>query len=172
MTQPSRVLLAAAALAMALTATPAAAVDPDRNATATARIVRPLTLSWVDNLDLGTIVLSGSGAWSGAVVGIDRNGVFSCTNSNVACSGATKPARYRVTGTNNQTVTISAPNVELTNQNDSTQKLWLVTDAPASVSLGNSGAAGLPFAVGGSITLNSTTLDGVYSGIMNVTVNY
>lgn len=169
MTNPFRVSLAAA---LALAATPAAAVDPDRNATATARIVRPLTLSWVDDLDLGTIVLSGSGAWSGAVVGVDRNGVFSCTNSNVACSGATKPARYKVTGTNNQTVTISAPNVELTNQNDSTQKLWLVTDAPATVSLGNSGVAGLPFAVGGSITLDSTTLDGVYAGIMNVTVNY
>ena len=169
----SRLLPTIAAIAMtALAASPAAAVDPDRNATATARIMKPLTLVWVDDLDLGTIVLSGTGAWTGAVIGVSQAGALSCTNSNVTCSGAYKQARYRVTGTNNQTVTITAPNVELTNQSDPTKKLWLVTDAPASVSLANSGNTGLIFGVGGSISVSSTTTDGVYSGTFNVTVNY
>lgn len=161
-----------AGIALALAAAPAAAVDPDRNATATARIVKPLTLTWVDDLDLGTILLSGTGTWSGAVIAVAQNGARSCTNANVTCSGTTKQARYRVTGTNNQTVTISAPNVELVNQADPTRKLVLVTSAPATVALGNSGNTGLTFGVGGAITVDSATADGTYSGTMNVTVNY
>lgn len=157
----------------ALAATPALAqVGPDRQSTANARIIKPLTLTWVDDFDIGTIVLSGVGVWSGAAVSVDQNGIRSCTNTNVTCSGATKQARYRVTGTNNQTVTITAPNVQLTNQNDATQILTLVTSAPATVALGNSGNIGVIFGVGGSITVNSTTLDGLYTGTMNVTVNY
>src|SRR5213592_4112658 len=74
--------LALAATAVAFTATPALAVGPsDKNATATARVVKPLTLSWQRDLDLGTIVL-GPGSWSGASVGITRAGVFSCANAN------------------------------------------------------------------------------------------
>ena len=73
--------LVATAAAVALTATPALAVGPNQNSTATARIVKPLTLAWVRDLDLGTIVLSGAGVWAGANVGITRAGVFSCVNA-------------------------------------------------------------------------------------------
>ncbi len=166
--------LVATAAAISLTATPALAapVGPsDRNATATARIIKPLTLTWVQDLDLGTILL-GAGAWTGAVVAIDSDGVFSCTNTNVTCSGATQVAMYNVTGTNNQTVTISAPDITLTNANDPTQMLVMSVDNPGSVLLGNSGAAGVDFSLGGSITVDSTTVDGVYSGDFDVTVDY
>lgn len=174
MSQITRSAFTTAAVALAaLAATPAAAqVGPDRNATATARIMRPLTLTWVDDLDLGTIVLSGTGTWSGAVISVSQTGVLSCTNTNVTCSGAYKQARYRVTGTNNQSVTVTAPNVELTNQDDPTQKLWLTTSAPSTVPLGASGNAGVEFGVGGSITVSSSTADGTYLGTFNVTVNY
>jgi hypothetical protein len=164
--------LAATVAALALTATPALAVGPsDKNATATARVVKPLTLNWVQDLDLGTIVL-GSGAWSGASVSISKAGVFACTNTNVTCSGATQEAKYKVTGTNNQTVQVNAPDVTLTNQNDNTKTLLLTVDNPGTLSLGNSGALGLTFGLGGSITVASTTTDGTYSGTFNVTVNY
>jgi len=164
--------LAATATALALTATPALAVGPsDKNATATARVVKPLTLNWVQDLDLGTIVL-GAGSWSGATVGISKAGVFTCTNTNVTCSGATQEAKYKVTGTNNQTVQVNAPDVTLTNQNDNTKTLLLTVDNPGSVALGNSGSSGLTFGLGGSITVASTTTDGTYSGTFNVTVNY
>jgi hypothetical protein len=164
-------LTGAVALA-ALAGAPAhAATGPNQNATATARIVKPLTLSWVQDLDLGTVIL-GSGNWSGAVVSITNAGVFSCTNANVTCSGATKPAQYKVTGTNNQVVTINAPNVTLTNQNDGVSTLLLTTNSPGTVNLGNSGSTGLTFGVGGSISVNSTTPDGTYAGTFNVTVNY
>lgn len=164
--------LTAAVAALTLTATPALAVNPDKNATATARIVKPLTLVWVDDLDLGTVILSGAGTWTGANVGISRAGVFSCTNANVTCSGATKHAQYKVTGTNNQTVTVNAPDVVLTNQNDSTKTLLLDVDTPGTLMLGNSGAAGYTFGLGGSIAVDYDTFDGTYVGTFNVTVNY
>lgn len=162
----------AATVALGLAAAPAQAIGPsDRNATATARIVKPLTLNWVQDLDLGTIVLGG-GTFTGAAVGISRTGVFTCTNTNVTCSGVTREARYRVTGTNNQTVQVTAPNVTLTNQNDATKTLLLTVDSPGSVNLSNSGSVGLTFGLGGSITVDSTTADGTYTGTFNVTVNY
>ena len=164
--------LAATAAAVALAATPAQAANPDKNATATARVVKPLVLNWVQDLDLGTIVLSGAGAWSGASVGISRGGAFSCANSNVTCSGLRQEARYKVFGTNNQSVTVSAPNVTLVNQNDNTKSLQLTVDNPGTLLLGNSGAAGLEFGLGGSISVDSTTTDGTYFGTFNVTVNY
>ena len=98
--------LAATVAALTVTAAPAlavtgpTAVPPDKQATATARVVKPLTLTWVRDLDLGTIVLSGANTWSGAVVKIDKAGTFTCTDANVTCSGATKTAEYKITGTN------------------------------------------------------------------------
>ncbi len=136
-----------------------------------ASVSKPLTLSWVQDLDLGTIVL-GSGTWSGATVGISRTGVFSCTNANVTCSGTTQVATYNVSGAKQQTIRVTAPNVTLTNQNDPTQTLTLVVDSPGTVLLTNSGKPGQNFSLGGSVTLNSTTAGGVYTGTLNVTVDY
>ena len=167
----------AAVVALALTATPALAapVGPatgSRNATATARIVRPLTLTWEQDLDLGTIMLSGAGAWTGAVVGVSQAGALSCANTNVTCSGTVQPARYNVAGTNNQTVYITAPNVTLNHATVAGQSLLLTVQSPGSVLLTNSGAPGTDFNLGGSISVNSDTVDGVYAGTFNVTVDY
>ena len=164
----------AAVAALALTATPAfaAPTSPNQNATATARIIRPLTLTWVQDLNLGTILLSGAGAWGGAVVGVSQGGALSCANPNVTCSGAVQAARYNVRGTNNQVVTITAPNVTLTNANDPLQTLLMTVSSPGTVTLTSSGLPGNDFNLGGSITVASTTVDGVYSGTFNVTVDY
>jgi hypothetical protein len=167
----------AALAATALVATPALAapvgpVAPGTNATATARIVKPLTLTSTQDLNLGTILLSGAGTWSGAVVGIAKDGTFTCATSNVTCSGTTQVAKYNVTGTNKQNVTVSAPDVQLTNQNDLTSTLMLTVDAPTTVVLPNSGNTGTTFPIGGSITVASNTPDGVYLGTFNVTVDY
>jgi len=169
--------LAATVAALAVAATPASAattgtpVSPDKQATATARVVKPLTLTWKQDLDLGTIVL-GSGTWTGANVGITKGKVFSCSNTNVTCSGAPTTAEYTVTGTNNQVVTVNAADVTLTNQNDNTKTLTLTVDNPGTVNLGNSGASGLVFDLGGNVTVASDTTDGTYSGTFAVTVNY
>jgi hypothetical protein len=48
----------------------------------------------------------------------------------------------------------------------------LVTDAPATIILTNSGYPGVNFSIGGSVTLDSTTDPGTYVGTFNVTVDY
>jgi len=154
----------------ALAATPAHAAS-SQVATVSATVVKPLALKWVQDLDLGTIVL-GPGIWSNATVGISRTGVFSCSNANVTCSGATQVAQYNVQGTNNNTARITAPNVTLTNQSDPTKTLTLTVDNPGSIPIPNSGQPGVNFSLGGSITVSSTTAGGVYSGTFNVTVDY
>lgn len=136
-----------------------------------ANVVKPLTIKWIQDLDLGTIVL-GTGTWSGATVKLTRAGVFSCGSSNVTCTGATAVAKYNVTGSNNMTVRISAPNVTLVNQADPAKTLTMTVDSPGSVVLTSSGAPGITFPLGGSISVNSTTAGGVYRGTFNVTVDY
>jgi hypothetical protein len=152
-------------------ALPAPALAVTQNASIQATVVKPLTLTSLQNLDLGTITLQ-LGTWSGATVGISRNGVLSCASPNTICTGATQPAQYKVTGSNKQVVRITAPNLTLVNQADPTKTLTMVVDNPGQVTLTSSGEPGNTFNLGGSITLSSTTATGDYSGTFNVTVDY
>ncbi|MEO6313000.1 MAG: DUF4402 domain-containing protein [Sphingomicrobium sp.] len=161
---------AAIALIFAFAAAPAQAATT--SAAVNANVIKPLILGWRQDFDLGTVVLVGTGTWSGATVGISRSGVFTCTDPRLSCSGATFTGRYNVSGTNNTQVTISASNVLLTNTSDPTQTLTLVVDNPGSVVLTNSGPPGTDFNLGGSITLGSSNAGGTYTGQFNVTVNY
>ena len=149
-------------------ATPAAAAT--QNAAVKANVVRALTLASEQNLDLGTITLS-LGTWSGAVVGISRTGVFTCSTM-VTCTGARQFATYKVTGSNKMVVKIDAPNVILVNQSDPTKKLTLNIDSPGEITLTSSGQPGTLFNLGGSITLDSATATGTYSGTFQVSVDY
>ena len=160
---------ASAVAALVAAATPAAAVSPASQATANAKIYKPLTISKVQNLDFGVIVL-GAGAWAGEVVSISQAGVLTCGGgSNVTCSGAPQVAKYHLVGTNNATVTVSSPGFNLTGPGT----LAFTPNAPATVNLGATGSTtGVDFSIGGSITLASTTPDGVYSGTFAVTADY
>lgn len=162
--------ITAAAAALALSAAPAfAQVQPDKQATATARIVKPLTLTWVQDLDLGSITLVNSGS---TTVGISRQGVFSCPAGNVTCSGTPQVAKYKITGVNNTNVTVNASNVTMTHNVDPTKTLLLTVDSPGTVALGNSGTVGTDFPLGGNITVSGATAEGTYIGTFAVTVNY
>jgi len=169
--QRARTGFTAMMVGLAALAAAAPAHAANNVATVQANVVKPLILAWLQDLDLGTIAL-GPGTWSNATVGISRAGVFSCTNANLICTGATQVARYNVSGTNNRTVLISAPNVTLVNQGDPTKTLTMVVDNPGSALLTNSGPPGTNFSLGGSISLSSTTVSGTYSGTFNVTVDY
>ncbi len=161
--------------ANALLCLAAIACGSARAATVTASVsatpVKPLTLSKLQDLDLGSVTLA-PGAWSNATVAIAQSGAFTCANANIVCTGATKVAQYNAQGSNKQVVFISAPNVTLVSQSDSSKTLTLVTDAPASIILTSSGVPGVDFSIGGSVTLSSTTAAGTYVGTFNVTVNY
>ena len=159
---------ATAAVAMPAFAAPTAATTP---ATATAQIVKPLVLRATQNLDFGTIVLS---AVTGNVnVAMDTAGTVVC-GTGLTCSGSPKPAIFNVQGSNNQVVKIFSATSTLTNNVAGGGSLTFTPTLPAGaqLTLTNSGAPGSNFNVGGSITIGTATLDGVYSGNINVTVDY
>lgn len=135
-----------------------------------AKVVKPLVLTRVQDLDLGTVLL-GPGSWSNATLALSRAGALTCP-ADLICSGATQVAVYNVTGSNQSTVRISAPDVTLVNQSDSSKTLTMVVDSPGSVALTNSGSKGVDFPLGGSVMLDSTTAEGTYAGTFNVTVDY
>lgn len=141
------------------------------NVTVNATALKPLEITKLQDLDLGTVTL-GPGTWSNASVSLSRLGVFLCLPLNITCSGATSVARYNVQGSNKGIVRISTPNVTLVNQSDATKTLTLIVDSPSSVLLPNSGQPGVDFSIGGSITVSSTTTSGVYVGTFNLTADY
>lgn len=171
MNSVKKFLLAGASTILALTASPAWAVTAATPATATAKIYRPLTISAVQNLSFGTIVLTGT-SFTNEVVTISQAGALTCgTNPGVTltCTGAAQPAQYKLVGTNNAAVTITCPGFNLTGPGT----LAFTPSAPTLVNLGATGATtGYTFSIGGSITLASSTPDGVYSGNFVVTADY
>ena len=166
------VIFAGAVAALALTSVPASAAPTPATtqATATARIYTPLTLTSVRDLDLGTIVLSGTGTYTDTV-GIDQAGTFSCGSGNLTCSGATQTAQYTATGTMDQNLTVSvSPTIALVNQTQTSADLTLTVDAPGTVTLDSAGT--VTFDVGGSIDVSDSTVDGVYVGTFDVAADY
>ena len=157
---------------LVLAATPSVAAPDSSSANAPVKVnvTKPVTLSFVQDLGLGTVTLQ-NGSWNSAVVGISRTGSFTC-GANLLCSGPTQVARYKVTGSNGQVVTIIVPDVILRNRSDPSRTLVLDVDSPSSVTLTNSGNKGTEFDLGGSITIDTSTEDGTYEGTFNVTVDY
>ena len=151
-----------------------AAAAPASGATVTAvakaKVVKPLAIRSIQDLELGTLILA-PGSWSGAVVRLSRAGALTCP-ATIACTGATQVAIYNVSGSNSQAVRINTPNVSLVNQADPTKTVTLVIEGPGTVTLTNSGNPGTNFPLGGSITVDSTTAGGDYSGTFQVTAEY
>lgn len=170
--------VAATLVAFAISTAPAAAapsntsVNATTDANARAKIMKPLSLDGKQDLDFGTLVISGSGT---QVMHIDQGGTLSgCGGAVITCSGTAQPAIYTVKGTPNAVVTVSVDSpVTLTNANDSTT-LDLTPDAPTTVTLDTSApSTGDDFNIGGSISINSSsTTDGLYSGTFKVSVDY
>ncbi len=162
------VRLAALAAAATLAATPAFAQVAPSNGPAQARatIVKPLTLSRVAHLDFGSIVV-----WGDGTVAMNRtSGALTCTAATLVCAASGTPAEFTVTGSNNRVVQINADDTTITNGTDT---LNFTIDAPVSVTLPNSGVGnGINFTVGGSIGVFETTSAGLYTGDMDVTVQY
>lgn len=163
--------LGATLAALTLSATSAIAAAPpttatgNPQATATVKILKPLTLASTQNLDLGTVAL-GQGTFS-TTVGVAADGTWTCDTTKVTCSSTHQVAKYHVTGTAARTVTVNAGNVTLSN---GTANLTLNVDAPATALLDSTGAA--DFDIGGSVALSDLTPDGVYTGNFAVTADY
>ncbi|HET7316546.1 MAG TPA: DUF4402 domain-containing protein [Sphingomicrobium sp.] len=167
-------MIAGAVSALALTSAPAAAatsVAATTNANAHAKIMKPLQIEGTQDLDFGTMVISGTGS---QVMKVDQAGVLTGCGAIITCSGTPQAAIYNVKGTPSATVkvTVASP-VVLTNANDGST-LDLTPDAPGTVLLDTDAAStGDDFNIGGSITIDSAaTTDGLYSGTFAVSVDY
>jgi hypothetical protein len=134
---------------------------------ANAKVVKSLTLTAKQNLDFGTITLSGTpGTFT---VSVSMAGIVSCP-SGATCAGTARPAILNVQGSNGQVVRITVANASLVNSVDGSTIAY-TPEAPATVTLTNSGFPGKDFNIGGSIAVPSTA-DGTYSGNVEVTVDY
>jgi len=154
----------AALAALASVATPAAAATIA--ATTSVNVVKPVQLMKLQDMDFGTLTFSG---FSGTrAITINQAGTFACA-ANIVCSGAPKPARFNVQGFNKMTAGITVTSGTLSNGIDS---IPFAPDAPTSVYLPNSGAPGVDFNIGGTLTVSSTLVGGTYTGTINVTADY
>jgi hypothetical protein len=152
-------------------AAPASAQTANLKANASARLIKPLTLTAERDLNFGTIVMGAVTA--NEAVTISGSGAVTCgTSGALTCTGQPQSALYRVNGTQGQVVTVSsaAPSFVLNGPNGAT--LSFVPSFPATVTLANSGATGTEFTVGGSVTISSSTVDGLYSGQIEIQVAY
>jgi hypothetical protein len=134
---------------------------------ASARIIRPLTLTATGSLDFGTIVLNGITA--NRTVTLNDDATITCATELVCAATGLVPT-YNVRGTQGQTVNIIKNNSTLTGSNGGS--LTLTPVGAASVLMTNSGSPGEDFTIGGSITIGTGTADGVYTGTVDVQVDY
>lgn len=164
-------LTLAASAALTLASTPAFAAPTGSSnapATAHAKIVKPLSLESVANMEFGDITLQGAG-----LATMDTAGAITCTGG-LTCAASGTPAEYTVRGTNNQVVYITKPNVTLTNTVNPGTPLTLILNGhgPTQTLLPNSGQNGVNFTLGGEISIADNTLEGDYNGTLAVTVDY
>ena len=169
----------AAVAAAVLATTPALAapvgVTPGSEPQASARIIKPLTLTATGSMNFGTIVIPAGGVTANRTISLDTAGAVTPANcgrgnAEVVCSGTTSVPTYNVKGTNNQVVTVHKNASTLTGNNGGT--LQLTPTGPNSVALPNSGTGGTNFTVGGDIVIAPATVDGLYTGTVDVTVEY
>ncbi len=132
-----------------------------------AKVVKSLTLTKKQDLDFGTVTLSGTpGTYT---VSLSQTGVLSCP-SGATCAGAPTFGIMNVQGSNGNVVRITVASSNLLNAVDGST-IPFTPDAPASITLTNSGFPGKDFNIGGSLAIPSTA-DGTYSGNVQVTVEY
>lgn len=161
-------LLTGAAVATLYASPSLAATAATTPATAKAQVVKPLALTAKVNMDFGTILLTSLVAGTTYTVTLTSAGALNCT-AGLTCSATGIPATFNVQGSNNQLVKIYTAASTLANGGTS---LTLTPSAAASLTLTNSGAPGVDFNVGASFPITSVTPDGVYTGNLNVTVDY
>ena len=173
------VRLAALAAAATLAASPAFAAAPvTTQGEARAKILKALTLTAEEPLDFGTIVVGSVVGTESVTIAASAAGTRTCglaVGSQLVCNADPhSAAKFNVTGSNGQLVTITSP-ATVTMDNSAgggTGTLVVNLTDPADVMLTNSGAPGADFYIGGTVNLASTTQEGQYSGDFDVTVEY
>ncbi len=136
-----------------------------------AQVFRGIALSKTSDLAFGTVSRPSSGA--GAVTIDPATGARTTSGPVVAVSSTTSRAGFLVTGEGGQAFSITVP---ATFAMSGPQTLTVTTASSAAASPVLSGALGsagtYAFGVGGSVSLDASTLAGSYTGSFTVTVAY
>ena len=150
----------------ALGAIAAPATAATTTAVTTVNVVRPVSVSKIQDMDFGTLTFAG---FIGTrTITLSRAGALTCA-ADIVCSGVAKQARFNSQGTNKLVVNLTYAGGTLSNGTDS---IPFTANGPASITMINSGSPGLNFDVGGSLEISPTLVGGVYSGTMTVTAEY
>lgn len=182
-----RSLLTAAAATAALLALPTQAGAATANATATAKIVKPLLMTGGGTLAFGQLITPSTATYSNTftvAAAATQSGTYCQTG--FTCSGTPAAAMFNMQGTNNTPLNVTIPlSVTMTNTS------WGGTGAAPTITLNttnsiaanngtgvyvttlpNSGSPGRDFYVGGSMTVTQASEGGSYSGTFTVTADY
>ena len=154
----------------AVAATPAfAAATASPAATATVVIVRALTLTANQNLDLGTVTINNTITGS-QTVSLTNLGVLTCGAAGLTCTGTPKVAKFTVTGASGQTVVVTTASGNLTS---GANTLLFSPNSVSNVALAAVAGVGTgTFDLGGAVSVSGATKDGTYSGNISVSVDY
>jgi hypothetical protein len=133
-------------------------------------LVKPLTLQRVNDLDFATL-----GVTTGGTATIDPlTGAMSVSGGLVRLVGTPSPARYAGAATKNTVVNIKVPKqAVLITRFGGTETLSVsnfTLDGQDKRTLAQSGS--FIFAVGAQITVPAGTVDGLYTGEIDVTIQY
>jgi spore coat protein U-like protein len=158
------IAFAGPAVAAPVTTAPVSAATP---ATATAQIVDPLTLTKTKDLNFGTLIKNVMTATR--TVTIKEDGTITCSIE-LLCGGTTSSAAFDVLGSASQIVKVYVLPSTLNGPGTATLNFTPTTASASPLTLDSGGAGS--FKVGGSIAVTPTTTAGVYSGNMDVTVDY
>lgn len=161
----SKLGIASLAIIVAV-ALPGVAEAAQITAATSANIVKPVQLTKLQDMDFGTLLVENYTGTRNVVM--SRTGSLTCP-AEITCSGATKQARFNVQGTNRMVVLITVTSTGLVNGGTT---IPFAPDAPASVTLTNSGAPGSDIDAGGTLTINGAAPGGLYSGTLVITADY
>ena len=161
--------LAMAAL-LGVAPAPALAADPPFDSTAAARILIPLTVQKIDDLDFGSVIVTGAGT----VVLNPVNDAVTTTGGVLAAGGSPHAARFIGAASENAVVNIRLPNQPVTlTRVGGTQTVTLnrlTLDSPSRRTMARMVA--FEFKVGGTVNITANQAEGVYVGNFTVTVQY
>lgn len=156
------VLAGSVAVVAALSSTGAYAQSATADASAT--ILEEITVTSVNPLAFGTIIVGANGD----DVSIAPDGTFNC-GANLTCTGTNSAASFGVTGTAGEVVTV-AVDATVTLSSGTDQMTAVLSGSDATLTLDTAGAAG--FSVGGVLTVAGNQPSGDYVGQFDVTVDY
>ena len=133
-------------------------------------LVKPLTLQRVNDMDFATL-----GVTTGGTATIDPiSGVLTVSGGLLPLGGTPSPARYAGAASKNTVVNIRVPKQPvLITRVGGTETLSVsnfTLDGQDKRTLAQSGS--FTFAVGAQITVPAGTLDGIYTGEIDVTIQY